>query len=144
MPEHCVATGVHTGASGHEHAPHVQVDWQVCVPYVSQVWVALGAQAPCTQVPSSQVPLAVHVCVSTPQLPAQVSGFVWPGAHTPVHTAATQVCLTHATLSHWPHVSHVSAASLVAEHCVAAGVHTDADGHEQALQAQLASQVCVP
>jgi hypothetical protein len=95
-------------------------------------------------VPSSHVPVAVHVCVSTPQLPPQASGLVWAGAHTPVHTADTQVWSTHGTLSHWPHASHVSAALPEPEHSVAAGVHTDADGHEQAPHAQLASHVCVP
>ena len=37
-----------------------------------------------------QVPLALHVCVSVPQLP-QATGFIPPGAHTPVHTPETHV-----------------------------------------------------
>lgn len=47
------AQGTHTGVSGHEHAPQVQSEPQVCVPYVLHVRCAPGVQpvapvhAPC-------------------------------------------------------------------------------------------------
>jgi hypothetical protein len=45
-------------------------------------------------------------------------------------------------LPHWPHASHVC--TPLPEHCVAFGVHTGADGQEQAPQAQLEVHVWVP
>jgi hypothetical protein len=68
---------VHTGADGHEHAPHAHAAVQDCVPYVSQACVAFGAHAPCfAHVPlPCHAPLALHVCVSVPQLP-QGTGLV--------------------------------------------------------------------
>jgi hypothetical protein len=33
LPEHCLASGEHTGVNGHEQAPHVQLALHVCVPY---------------------------------------------------------------------------------------------------------------
>ena len=89
-----------------------------------------------------QVPVAVHVCVSVPQLP-HANGSVWVGAQTPVHTpGGRHVWLAQAPPTHWPHVLQVCAA--LPEHCAAAGVHTGTDGHEQAPQVQVAWQVCVP
>ncbi len=97
LPEHCLAFGTHTGPDGHEQGPHAQLVVQVSVPYVLHDCVPFGAQAPCpVQVPLvCQVPVALHVCVSVPQLP-HATGFVWPDAHTPVHAPDTHVRFTHA------------------------------------------------
>jgi hypothetical protein len=77
------------------------------------------------QAPSCQVPLALQVCVSIPQLPPQAAWLVWPGAHTPMQAPPTHVLSTHATaLPHDPPAAHVS--TPFPEHCVAPGAHTPA------------------
>jgi hypothetical protein len=113
----------------------------VCVAF--SVHAAEAVQVPLV----CQAPLALQICVSVPQVP-QATGFVWPGAHTPVQVPvpvpATQVWLVHATgvVLHCPHASQVWTPLL--EHRVAPGVHTDAAGHEQALHAQVALHDSVP
>jgi hypothetical protein len=94
---HCVCPGLQAGADGHEHVPHAQLAVHVCMPYVLHPCVVVGAHAPCPeQVPLlCQVPAAVHVCVSIPQLP-HGTGCVCPGAHMPTQAAETQVWSTHA------------------------------------------------
>jgi hypothetical protein len=79
--------------------------------------IAVGAHAPWLEhVPLvCQAPIGEQVCVSVPQLP-QATGFVWPGAQTPVHAVPTQVWFTHATGGpHWPLPLHVS--TPLPEHC---------------------------
>jgi hypothetical protein len=70
--------------------------------------VAFGAQTPWpAHVPFCQAPLALHVCVSVPQLP-QATGLVWPGVHTPVQLPPTHAWLVQvAGLPHWPAALHV-------------------------------------
>ena len=75
------------------------------------------------QVPSTQVPIALHVCVSVPQLP-QATGLSWPGAHEPAHAPETHVVPVHATaLPKLPVESQVSTSFPVAEHVVLPGTH---------------------
>jgi hypothetical protein len=89
LPEHRVAFGTHAGAE-QEHALQ-QPELHVCVPYVLQLCPASGAHGPSpAQLAPSQVPLALHVWVTVPQLP-QAIGFVWSGAQTPSHSPETQV-----------------------------------------------------
>jgi hypothetical protein len=129
LPEHCVAPGVHAGPDPHEHAPHAHVPLHDCVPYVLHDCVAVAAQAPWPgQLPLvTHAPLALHVCVSVPvpQLP-HATGFVWVGAHPPVHVAVpldtTHVWFVHgAGVPHTPVALHVEIPLLV--HCVVPGVH---------------------
>jgi hypothetical protein len=90
--------------------PQAQVVVHVCVPYVLQDCVPFAAHTPwLVQLPSCQVPLALHVWVLVPQLPQATPGFVCPGAHMPWHDPETHVWLTHgAGLPHWPLDPHVS------------------------------------
>jgi hypothetical protein len=82
---HCFEPGVQTGAKGQEHGCHPQLASHVCVPYVLHACVAFGAQTPWpVQLPFCKLPLALHVCVSVPQLPHETV-FVAPGMHDPVH-----------------------------------------------------------
>jgi hypothetical protein len=92
LPQHCLAFGTHTGLDAHEQAPHAQLVVHVCVPYMLQDCARLGAQAPDpVQVPLvCQLPVALHVCVSVPQLP-HAKGFVCPGAHWPTQAPETHV-----------------------------------------------------
>ncbi len=148
LPEHRVAAGVHTGVDGHEQVPHPQVP-QVCVPYELHVCVAFRVHAPeVTHAPLvCQAPLALQVWMSVPQVP-QATGFVWPGAHTPVQVPVpvpdTHVVLVHATVvvPHCPQASQVW--TPLPEHRVAPAVHTDAAGQEQALHPQVELHDCVP
>jgi len=90
---------------------------------VLHVCVAVGAQVPWPeQVPLvCQAPLALQLCVSIPQFP-QATGFVWPGAHTPVQAPDTQVVSTHPdAIPHVPEESHVS--TPLPEQRVAPGEH---------------------
>ncbi len=92
LPQHCLAFGTQTGPDGQEQEPHAQLAAHVCVPYVLQDCVRLGAQTPDpVQVPLvCQLPVALHVCVSVPQLP-HAKGSVCPGAHWPMQAPETHV-----------------------------------------------------
>jgi len=61
------------------------------------------------------------------------------------HTPPTQTKLPpHATaVPHWPQPLHVWT-PVVPEHCVAPGMHTGDEGHEQVSQAQLGLQDWFP
>jgi hypothetical protein len=95
MPEHWALPGVHAGAGPHEQLPQEQVDVHDCVPYVLHICVPFGAHAPWPMHPPvCHVPLALHVCVSVPQLPQGI-GLVCAGAHVPVHAPPTHVWFEH-------------------------------------------------
>ncbi len=68
VPVHCVAPGVQTGAAPHEQAPHVPLEVHVCVPYVLQACVWLGAHEP-VHTPEMHVWLVhdEHVAPDVPQ-----------------------------------------------------------------------------
>jgi hypothetical protein len=109
----------------HVQLPQVQDEVHVCVPFVSHACVAFGAQAPCPEhVPSCQVPLALHVCKSVPQLPHE-TGLVAPGVHMPVQVPWLQTYWQAAPLSaHVPFDAHFCGWRLL--HWSAPGVHDPA------------------
>jgi hypothetical protein len=83
------------------------------------------------------MPPPLHVCALLPE------HCFCPELHVPAHIPPTQVPLVHGTgFPYCPQAPHVS--TPLPEHTGCCGVHTGADGHEHAPQAQVAVQVCVP
>jgi hypothetical protein len=88
--------GLHAAPAGHEHAPQVQLDEHVNVPYVLHGSDSLGEHAPWPKhAPMAQDPW-VQVSVSLPQLPhAAGSARICPETHSehapPLHTPPLHV-----------------------------------------------------
>jgi hypothetical protein len=123
-PLHPCSPGVHTGEGGQVQLPQLQFCKHVSLPYVLQLVVEGGSHTPwpVQPPPLCQVPMLPHVCVSVPQLP-HGTGFVSPGAHTPVHTPEMHVFIAQAMgLPHAPVPSQVS--TPLPEHCVWPEAHT--------------------
>ena len=141
--------GVHTGVDGHEQAPQVHVDeLHVCDPYVLHACVAFGAQAPCPAQPLlCHPPIALHVCVSVPQLPQPI-GYTWPGAQTPLHVPLAHVWPLHGVWSVCVPPTHVHGALLTASHPVCPGAqlpaHAPVDGLHVEPEHACAAAVCTP
>jgi len=92
--------------------------------------VELGTHAPCPeQLPLlCQLPAAVHVCVSIPQLP-HGTGCVCAGAHMPTHAPARHVWSTHACGAvHSPLPPHVC--TPLPEQRICPGVQLPASAYE--------------